>query len=264
MPKLGGFGDEISASIAEQIEVMQSVGVNALELRAAEGQGVLQLDGAEREEVRQRLADAGVTVFSIGSPVGKTKIEEPFEAVLAQLHRAIEQAHYFGTSRIRVFSFYMDQSTLDEHREEVIERLATMAEVAVAADVLLCHENESGLYGQSVERCRDLLTAVDSRAFRAVHDTCNWVSHGEEAYPAGYEALRPWLEYVHIKDWGANAVQPAGEGEGRMPELFAALQASGWDGYLSLEPHLGGGPDNFRRAALALQRCLDALDWRWE
>jgi sugar phosphate isomerase/epimerase len=49
-----------------------------------------------------------------------------------------------------------------------------------------------------------------------------------------------------------------------MPELFAALRRDGYDGYLSLEPHIGGGPDNFRRAARALKGCLDDLGWAYE
>jgi hypothetical protein len=30
-----------------------------------------------------------------------------------------------------------------------------------------------------------------------------------------------------------------------------------------MEPHIGGGPDNFHRAARALKGCLEAVDWAW-
>ena len=73
--------------------------------------------------------------------------------------------------------------------------------------------------------------------------------------------MRPWLEYVHIKDFKDGKVYPAGEGDGRMPELFAALKATGFDGYLSLEPHLEGGPEAFRRAARVLKMRLDEIGW---
>lgn len=264
MPKIAVFGDEIAADIKTQIEVMLSEGVRALELRAAEGRGVMELDGAQRDEVRSRLADAGVEVFSIGSPLGKVPIADPLEAEVERTRRAVEQAHFFGASRIRVFSFFMPQEECAAHRDAVMARLSAMAAVAEAEGVLLCHENETGIYGESVECCRDILASVNSPALRAVHDTCNYVHRGHEAYPAGYEAVKPWLEYVHIKDWGQGAVQPAGEGEGRMKELFAALKADGYEGYLSLEPHIGGGPDNFRRAARALKSCLTEIGWSWE
>lgn len=261
MPTLAVFGDEIDPSIKVQIEVMQSEGVSALELRGAEGHGILDLDGAEREEVRSRLADAGIDVFSIGSPLGKSQIADPFEPELARLDRAIEQAVFFGAPRIRIFSFFIPDRAWPAWRDEVLRRLGLMAERAAAAGVMLCHENESRIYGETVANCRDLLETVDSPALRAVHDAANFAAHDEESFPAGYEAVLPWLEYVHVKDWANGKVQPAGEGNGRFPEMLAALQQRGYDGYLSLEPHLGGGPDNFRRAARALKRLLAELDW---
>lgn len=263
MPKLAAFGDEIAKAIATQIEVMTSEGVRALELRGAEGQGVLELSGAVREEVRARLADAGVEVFSIGSPLGKVAIDSPFEAELSRLERALEQARFFGASRIRVFSFFLPERRFAEHRDEVMARMRAMAERAAAAGVVLCHENEARIYGETVATCRDLLDTVDSPALRAVHDACNFAVAGEVAYPDGYEAVKSRLEYLHVKDWDGGKVAPCGEGVGRLPELFARLKADGWDGYCSLEPHLGGGPENFRRAARALRACLDAAGWSY-
>ena len=261
MPKLAVFGDEIDASIAIQIEVMQSEGVNALELRGAEGKGVLDLDGQTREQVRDRLRDAGVEVFSIGSPLGKSKIEAPFDKELDRLKQAIEQAQFFGAPRIRIFSFFIPDKDYAPWRDEVMRRMAAMAAQAEQAGVVLCHENESRIYGETVANCKDLLETVNSPALRAIHDAANYQHNGETSYPEGYEAVLPWLEYMHIKDWGDGQVQPAGEGDGRLPEVLAALKANGYDGYLSLEPHLGGGPDNFRRAARALKQMLADLDW---
>ncbi|NWG75293.1 MAG: sugar phosphate isomerase/epimerase [Rubrivivax sp.] len=263
MPRLAAFGDEIAKDIATQIEVMCSEGIRALELRGAEGFGVLDLAGGVRDEVRARLADSGVEVFSLGSPLGKVPIDSPLADELARTDRAIEQAHFFGAPRIRVFSFFVPERRFAEYRDEVLARMGAMAERAEAAGVVLCHENEARIYGETVASCRDLLEAVNSPALRAVHDTCNFAVAGDLAYPDGYEAVKSRLEYLHIKDWDGHKVVPCGEGIGRMPELFARLKADGWDGYLSLEPHLGGGPDNFRRAARALKRCLDEAGWAY-
>lgn len=263
MPKLACFGDEIGAAIDLQIEHMLAQGVRALELRGAEGSGVLDLDGEVRATVRAKLADAGIEVFSIGSPLGKVQVTAPLADELARTRRAIEQARFFGAPRIRIFSFYIPERRYDDYRGLVMDGLAAMADLAEQAGVLLCHENEGGIYGESVERCADIFNTVDSPALKAVHDTCNFLHGGHEAFPAGLEAMRARLEYLHIKDWGAGAVQPCGEGEGRMPELFARLKAEGWDGYVSLEPHIGGGPENFKRAADALKRRLDEVGWAY-
>ncbi|MCC7493902.1 MAG: sugar phosphate isomerase/epimerase [Fimbriimonadaceae bacterium] len=263
MPKLAVFGDEIAKEITTQIEVMQAAGVQALELRGAEGRGVLDLAGELRQTVRARLQEAGVEVFSIGSPLGKSEITAPFETELARLDQAIEQAHYFGAPRIRIFSFFIPERDWATWRGAVLDRLGQMAARAAAAEVLLCHENEARIYGERIANVRDLLQSVNSPALRAVHDPANWVHAGEVAFPDGYEAVAAHLEYLHIKDYADGRVLPAGQGAGRIPELLAHLQRSGWEGYLSLEPHLGGGPEQFQVAARALQGLLDSLGWAW-
>ena len=264
MPKLAVFADEIAKDIATQIAVMTAEGVRALELRAAEGHGVLDLTGDTRAMVRQRLQDAGVEVFSIGSPLGKSDITAAFEAELARLDQAIDQAQFFGAPRIRIFSFFTPERDWAAHRGEVMDRLGTMAARAGEAGLMLCHENEARIYGEPIANCRDLLATVNSPHLRAVHDTANFVHAGETPYPDGYEAVKPWLEYLHIKDRTRDGVtKPAGEGDGRFPDLLARLRADGFDGYLSLEPHLGGGPDLFRVAARALKGLLDQLGWAY-
>ena len=62
-------------------------------------------------------------------------------------------------------------------------------------------------------------------------------------------------------------VVPAGEGNGQIRELMAAAQASGYDGFLSLEPHLKvaghstgyTGPELFGTAVRALCAILEDL-----
>ena len=65
---------------------------------------------------------------------------------------------------------------------------------------------------------------------------------------------------------------PAGQGDGEVRETLAALAASGFSGYASLEPHLaeagryGGfsGAQEFRRAAAALKGLLGELSIPWQ
>jgi sugar phosphate isomerase/epimerase len=62
-------------------------------------------------------------------------------------------------------------------------------------------------------------------------------------------------------------VVPAGEGDGQVRETLAALRDSGFEGFISLEPHLarssryGGfsGPEGFTRAARSLRLILNEL-----
>ena len=74
--------------------------------------------------------------------------------------------------------------------------------------------------------------------------------------------------HIHIKDaLFSGEVRPAGEGEGAVAELLATLTERGYQGYLTLEPHLqiagpfGGfsGELGMRTAVQALRRLLDTL-----
>ena len=75
-------------------------------------------------------------------------------------------AEALGTRLIRVFSFYVPAGRAAEHRDEVLARMAALAEAATQANVTLLHENEREIYGDTAERCRDILEMVDSPALR--------------------------------------------------------------------------------------------------
>ena len=132
---------------------------------------------------------------------------------------------------------------------------------AAASGVVLLHENEKGIYGDTPERVLDIMETVDSPALRVAWDSANFVQVGVKPYTEAYAVLRPYLEYFQIKDAvaGTGQVVPAGEGDGELDATIAALKADGFAGFASLEPHLasthelGGfsGPVAFGAAARA-------------
>jgi sugar phosphate isomerase/epimerase len=267
---VSGFGDEISADPREQLEVLGSLGISHLDLRGAWGKNVLDFDADDIELLRAALASAGARVAMIASPIGKSDIVQAAEHEMGRLETAIRLADAFGTPLIRVFSYYHPTVEYDACRADVIERLRAWARRAEAAGKTLLLENEVNLWGDTPERCRDVLAAVDSSALRFTLDTGNFASIGVASHDAAYPLLRPWLAHCQIKDVRTSdkKVVPAGEGDGQIPEILAALVRDGYRGYLSLEPHLalagkaGGfsGPEEFARAA----RALDALIARAE
>jgi len=193
---------------------------------------------------------------------------------LQRFERAIAIAHLFETPYIRIFSFYPPAAGrtmhLDQFRDVVVRRLRTMIERARASGITLLHENEKGIYGDMIDRCVDLMQSCEDSHFRFVLDPANFIQCGQIPYPDAYIALRPWLGWVHVKDALPNGrVVAAGEGVTRWPDLLAHLRADGYDGFLSLEPHLasegqfGGftGPELFEYASQALQGMLRTMGW---
>ena len=139
---------------------------------------------------------------------------------------------------------------------------------------MLAHENEKGIYGDRPERCADLIATVGSPALRATFDAANFVQCGVRPHTEAYPLLREHLVYLQVKDAvaGTGQVVPAGQGDGEVALTLAALAEAGFDGFVSLEPHLteagtyGGfsGPDGFHRAATALKELLAerSIPWR--
>ena len=237
---LSGFSDEIAPELDLQLAAIREWGLSHIELRAADGVNVSDFSTEKGKEVKNKLAGAGVSVSSIGSPIGKIGIEEDFAPHLEKLKRTLEIQKELGAPYLRMFSFYIPQGRAPEDfREEVLDRMGRMVEEAAAWDSVLLHENEKGIYGDNASRCKELLEAFYGPHFKAVFDFANFVQVGQETLPA-YELLKPYVEYVHVKDaqWGTGAVVPAGQGDGHVKEILTDLIGGGWKGFLSLEPHL--------------------------
>ena len=237
---LSGFSDEIAPELDLQLAAIREWGLSHIELRAADGVNVSDFSTEKVKEVKNKLAGAGVSVSSIGSPIGKIGMEEDFAPHLEKLKRTLEIQKELGAPYLRMFSFYIPQGRAPEDfREEVLDRMGRMVEEAAAWDSVLLHENEKGIYGDNAPRCKELLDAFYGPHFKAVFDFANFVQVGQQTLPA-YELLKPYVEYVHVKDaqWGTGAVVPAGQGDGHVKDILTDLIGGGWKGFLSLEPHL--------------------------
>lgn len=258
---LSGFSDEIAPEFDKQLETIKEFGISHIELRAADGINVSDLTGEKVKEIKAKLAAAGIGVSSIGSPIGKIGIAEEFAPHLDKLKRTLEIQKELDAPYVRMFSFYLPKDRdPGEFREEVLDRMGKMVEEAEKWDSVLLHENEKGIYGDNASRCKDLMDAFYGPHFRAVFDFANFVEVGQQTLPA-YENLKPYIEYVHVKDalMKEKKVVPAGRGDGHVKEILADLIGGGWKGFLSLEPHL---TDFAGLAALEqdAQKRGDALD----
>ena len=152
--------------------------------------------------------------------------------------------------------------------------MGILAGEAEDSGVTLLHENEKEIYGDVPSRCVDILAGVGSPALRAAWDAAKFVQCGfTHPYKGGYAPLRPYVDYVHVKDAlsGSNRLVPAGEGDGPLPETLSALRASGFDGFFSLESHLASsgtysgfsGPELFCKPAGVFKELLRKQEIEW-
>lgn len=237
---LSGFADEISPDFERQMEVLNRLGLGYMEIRGVDGRGVDTCSAEEVRGIKGRLDHRGLRVSSLASPIGKIEITQDFAGHLEHFKHVVELAHVLDTRYIRTFSFFIPQGKRPEdYKGMVFERLGAMVDYAGAQKVVLLHENEKDIYGDTIYRCRELMEAFYGDSFRAVFDFANFVQCGQDAWQA-YGELRPFIEYVHVKDARRKdgVIVPAGEGDGRIRDILASLKAQGFTGFLSLEPHL--------------------------
>ena len=137
-----------------------------------------------------------------------------------------------------MFSFFIPHGKdPDSYRDVVIEKLRKFAAVAEKHDVILLHENEKDIYGDTGARCRVIFEALASPHFRAAFDFANFVQCGEDTEKC-WELLRPYIEYIHIKDAVSHDKENVlcGTGEGKIKALLTrAIRDEGYEGFLTLE-----------------------------
>lgn len=264
MFKLAAFADEISPNLDEQIRVCKENRVTHFELRGVAGKNVLDFDPALRKEIKDKLAANNMGVASIGSPIGKVKITEPWEGGHFERFRiAVDAAEYFDSPFIRIFSYYPDDNgEILKYRDEVMRRMRAKVDYIQNRNVVLVHENEAKIYGEGGRECLDLMRTIDSPKFRSAFDFANFVQCGQRPLN-NWPLLKPYSVHIHIKDalLADGKVTPAGEGDGQLEPILLDLHKSGYSGFLSLEPHLAkhgqfsgfSGPELFKRAADALK-----------
>lgn len=232
MIELCAFADEASACFTEQLSVLKEHGISKIELRGLDGKNVSKLTDDEAFAYAAQLRASGIGVWSIGSPLGKVPLSSAKEH-MTEVRRVCELAQIFGARRVRMFSFY----EAGEEKEAVIEALREMTEIANSYGVVLCHENEKGIYGDTPARVCEILDALPS--LRSVFDPANYIQCGVSV-PDALNTLFARTDYFHVKDVvsATGELVPAGYGDGAIAALIAAITASGRDAVLTVEPHL--------------------------
>ena len=234
--RIFAFADEADKFVDGQIAAMKHNGLQGLEIRGVDGVNVAKITLEKAQEVRRKLDDNGLVTWSIGSPIGKIKLEDDFAAHLDQLRHCLEVADILGAKNLRLFSFYMPkEEDPTPYKNQVIDRMGAFLEVAKGSGVLLCHENEKGIYGDIASRCLELHQALPELG--GIFDPANFVQCGQDTM-AGWQLLKDHIHYLHIKDaLEDGSVVPAGKGIGNVPCIVKEFMAKGGSA-VTMEPHL--------------------------
>lgn len=265
---ISGFADEISNSLTEQLVTLNELCVKYMEIRNVNGKALIMHSLEEVKEIKKRWMWQGGKISSLGSSIGKIKITDPFEEHFELFKHTVECAKILEAPYIRMFSFFYDEGDIPEkYTDEVLRRWKCFEDYIRGTGITILHENEKPIYGDVATRCKTVLDAADKEIVGGVFDPANFIQCGVDTKEA-FELLRNDIVYMHIKDAlkGTGEVVPSGEGDGNIPYILSELAASGYEGFLSLKPHLYHYPEEergvpaFKKAHAALINIINKLD----
>ena len=240
---ISGFADEISVRFSRQLKVVKQLGMQYLCLRTINGKSIAAYTPKEAEKkLLPPLNEAGIRVSSLGSPNGKVPIddEEAFQKQLVQLENLCGVCKVLQCRYIRIFSFFMPKDeNPEDYKDAVLQKLRQFVAIAQRHDIVLLHENEKDIFGDTAARCRFLFDALESPYLQGAFDAANFVQCKENPLEA-FALLKDKIAYIHIKDavYTDNENVLCGTGDGQIPEVLRQAMANGYSGFLTLEPHL--------------------------
>lgn len=284
---LSGFADEaaIEKKSVQQFAALAAAGLQYYSIRFIDvGEGIknaMDLTKAELKAVVKQQKEYGLSVATLGSPIGKVRLLEddqstsnnyiPFKKYLHNdVKHACDVANALGTKLLRGFSFYHPLGTPpEEHLNQVIDQLGQIADVCASSELVFGLEVEANLVGQTGKLLAEIHRKIKMANLVLIFDGANLVCQGmtpDEVY-AEYQAMKPGLGWIHVKDYRHTAGQrlqhideaslknfvPANVGDtgheailrdlkAELPKIEKRMKKLGAPGVIfDLEPHVKGG-----------------------
>ena len=252
-----GIGDEAGALVTTQIAALRELGWRHLEARFAQLPGfpkgnVHEIPDAAFDLFAEQVNAAGISVCCFGSGVmnwAKT-VATPFDVTLGEVGRPIPRMQRLGTKYVRIMSFKPGE---DEERTPavVFERVREVTQRFLDAGIQPVHENCMNYGGMSWEHTLELLQQCPG--LKLVFDTANPVFNPDRRGPKPWHRQDPWEFWTHVRDHVVHIhVKDAtwvpakndadynwpGEGQGQVRAILKDALAHGYDGGISIEPHM--------------------------
>jgi sugar phosphate isomerase/epimerase len=258
MIRLSGFADEAAESLASQIEATKALGWQGIEARSIDGKNIHDLDEEAFEKAAQLLDAEGMAVNCFGSTIANwgVKADGEFGLELAKVQRAIPRMKRLGVSMVRIMSFAIDLDSqgrllADQKRDLRFARLSELCGLLIQSGITPVHENCLNYGGIGWRRTLELLEAVPG--LKLVFDTGNpcLTQDFEKPFPypnqdafEAWESLKHHVVHIHVKDgWrepdtGKEHYVYPGEGPCRVADILADCVGSGYQGWMTIEPHM--------------------------
>jgi sugar phosphate isomerase/epimerase len=218
---LSGFADEAANEklAVQQFAALAAAGLQHYSIRFIDvGSGIknsMDLTKQELKQVTKMQQEYGLSVATVGSPIGKVKLLDvedgsknkfiPFKQYLGKnVQHACEVAVTLGTKLLRGFSFYHPIGTPPEqHLNQACDQLCAIADVCKRDGLVFGLEVEANLIGQTGQLLAEIYRRAKHPNLVLIFDGANLVCQGmtPDQVFAEYLAMKPGLGWLHIKDY---------------------------------------------------------------
>ncbi|MCA9114988.1 MAG: sugar phosphate isomerase/epimerase [Planctomycetaceae bacterium] len=220
---LSAFADEaaLHKTAIEQLAALSACGLRWYSPRFVDVSGsgqvkhVVDLNKSEYKDLKKLHEEYGMSVTSIGSRVGKVKLQDvddgshnkyvPLREYLrTEVASTIRAAVELETKLIRGFSFYHPRgSDPAEHIPEAAEHLGRIADACAKEGLVYGLEIEPNLIGETGPLLANLARQLRHPNVVLIFDGGNVAAQNKNAVQCyeEYVAMRPHIGWLHIKDY---------------------------------------------------------------
>jgi sugar phosphate isomerase/epimerase len=270
--KLGIVADEIDRNFAHAVAIGTKLGLCRYEIRNLLSGRAPMCDLAEMRQVEEIAENEGVEITALSPGLFKYAGDEAaFVREMTGVYpRAAEWAHRWKLPGLITFGFHKPGATEENVATlprqtvplKVVEWFARAGERAAADGLLLMIEPEPICWADTARVTAEVIQLSGSTGLRINYDPGN-VAWLEQRDPIDeFEVASGWIANVHVKDLlpaapgaGRPEFVPAGQGMIDFRAHFALLRRSGYDGPVSLEPHMDGRSETIRRCIAGALAC---------
>ncbi|MGN6483892.1 MAG: sugar phosphate isomerase/epimerase family protein [Thermomicrobiales bacterium] len=235
-----------SYSLDEALDGIAAAGFTSVELSSVPGwteHVPRNATDADLARIRTMLDDRGLTAISLS---GHSDLAS--ETGADDFRKALRIAQALGIRYVTTSTGGHDASsegTIEEQRAAFLQQIRPLADEAAAMGLVICLETHGGVSATGA-LSRILVDEIDRPNVGINYDTANVIFYGHTRPETDITAAAPRINHVHVKDqvggpgvWNFPAI---GTGEVDFTPVFAALDAAGFDGPVSVELEFQGEP----------------------
>jgi L-ribulose-5-phosphate 3-epimerase len=243
--KIGVLVDNLHLPIVEGVKKVKELGADGFQVYVIEGQMAPEnLTGSALTDFKALVADLGLEISALCGDLGKGLLNpETNKKVLPRSKEFIDLAVQLG---VKVVTTHIGKLPEDENAPEWQVGVEAVRELAAYAHSKGCvFASETG--PEAPAELLKFLRKVNTPGFGVNYDPANLIMAGPFDHIGGVHVLREYIVHTHAKDGvclfqkdaGNDFIElPLGEGGVVFPYYLRALDAIGYDGYLTIEREL--------------------------